>query len=458
MRRVVAMGVAATTALVLFGAHGASAATPGAGDPTLAITGVSSANAIAYGPGSGTIYVADKAGIERADLGAQTVGDPVTSTLGYNGLAVSPDGSLLYAAQAGLSRVIVVDTATNRWVREVAVPGIQPDGVAVSPDGSTLYVIGTQDGSVSVVDAVSGQVEATIPAPAGLTRASQIALSDDGRTIFVAADKDGVVWSADATTQATNVTITGLTGLTSLAVADDLTAYAGIGGSAPAIATIDVARGTVVRRAPVAATPVALTIDGPQVFAAEPSLEQMEVLSLPIAPYPVFVDSIAHDTVGMTDAVIWEPTPSGIDVTYQWYADGEPIPGATGRVVPLTSAQLGAKMSVIATAHGVGLATDFSKWSDGGGVLAPMRPSTPMVSGQALVGRTVAARVRSWGPHTRVHFKYQWFAGSRPIKGATQAKLRVHGAQQGQPLRVRVTGTQYLTHRAARSRPTRKVR
>ncbi|WGX99243.1 ExeM/NucH family extracellular endonuclease [Nocardioides sp. L-11A] len=48
----------------------------------------------------------------------------------------------------------------------------------------------------------------------------------------------------------------------------------------------------------------------------------------------------------------WQPQPSS--VAYQWYADGAPIPGATGRTLVLGSGQVGTRITVAVTAHAAG--------------------------------------------------------------------------------------------------------
>ena len=58
------------------------------------------------------------------------------------GVAVSPDGSRVYVANAGSSTVSVIDTATNTVTATIAV-GLWRYGVAVTPDGSKVYVANT---------------------------------------------------------------------------------------------------------------------------------------------------------------------------------------------------------------------------------------------------------------------------------------------------------------------------
>src|SRR4051812_2319778 len=115
-------------------------------------------------------------------------------------------------------------------------------------------------------------------------------------------------------------------------------------------------------------------------------------------------------------------------------------------------------MRVVITTHGVGVATTFTFADIDDPVLAPMLPRAPIISGRAAVGRTVKAKVGSWGPHTKVHFSYQWFAGKKAIRGATHASLRISKATAGKKVRLRVTGKQRLNTKSSFSRYTKKVK
>jgi DNA-binding beta-propeller fold protein YncE len=97
-------------------------------------------------------------------------------------LAASPDGKTVYAACATGNSVSVVDLASGKAVRSIALP-VPPTGLAVSADGARLYVTGANPwGRVCVVDAAAGTVAATLPA--GHTAMSPV-LSPDGKTLYV---------------------------------------------------------------------------------------------------------------------------------------------------------------------------------------------------------------------------------------------------------------------------------
>jgi YVTN family beta-propeller protein len=109
---------------------------------------------------------------------------------GLPALAVSPDGRRLYAC-AGGDRVTVLHGVSNAHVGELIVPcgepvRANPHGITVSPDGRLLYVADARDGGgVSVVDLTSGSVTESIPGTDGFAPRG-IALSPDGLFAYLA--------------------------------------------------------------------------------------------------------------------------------------------------------------------------------------------------------------------------------------------------------------------------------
>ena len=116
-------------------------------------------------------------------------------------VVVSPDGSRVYVAlrldlddpgePAGA--VAVINAVTNEVVGvPIRVGASDVQSVAVSPDGSLLYALSRDDKTVTVIDPVSGAVVgAVIPVGAN---PQYLALSADGATAFVtnAGDRHGV--------------------------------------------------------------------------------------------------------------------------------------------------------------------------------------------------------------------------------------------------------------------------
>ena len=106
------------------------------------------------------------------DAASNTVIGMVPVGVQPRGVAVNPDGDLLYVANSGSNSVSVIDAASNTVVATVPV-GTRPRGLAVHPDGGTVYVANPNSNDVSVIDAASNLVVATVPvgtSPIGLGR------------------------------------------------------------------------------------------------------------------------------------------------------------------------------------------------------------------------------------------------------------------------------------------------
>jgi len=102
-------------------------------------------------PDSTKMYVTTATGstyrLRAIDVGAQTVGSPITLAFYCNGPGVfSPDGTKFYLVAPNNGRIIVIDTGTDTVTttidtRDNGADGIFPDDcIAVSPDGSKIYV------------------------------------------------------------------------------------------------------------------------------------------------------------------------------------------------------------------------------------------------------------------------------------------------------------------------------
>ena len=97
------------------------------------------------------------------------------------GLALSPDGSQLFATEHTADQLAIVNVRRGEVTKEVRVPAA-PAGVVVSPDGALSYVTCAEAGVVAVVDNQDGKVRDEIKVgacPWGM------ALSSDGTTLYV---------------------------------------------------------------------------------------------------------------------------------------------------------------------------------------------------------------------------------------------------------------------------------
>ncbi|EHB49998.1 40-residue YVTN family beta-propeller repeat protein [Mycolicibacterium rhodesiae JS60] len=140
-----------------------------------------------------------------------TAGNAINATINIGGfdlhtegLAVSPDGSRLYvvsnnpADTSGVisdtgSMVSVVDTATKVVTATIPIglAGTFKD-LAISPDGSTLYAASLFTNTVAVIDTSTNHVVTTIH---DIYNAGPIVISPDGNTVYVGANGGGAVYA-----------------------------------------------------------------------------------------------------------------------------------------------------------------------------------------------------------------------------------------------------------------------
>lgn len=133
-------------------------------------------------PSSGTISVFDIA--TAAPITEIEVG------LHPSALALSPDQSRLYVANANSDTVAQINTGTQKLERTIAVPlykkaplGSSPNALAVHPDGKTLFVANGANNAVAVVDLPSAKVKGFLPAGWYPTA---VALTKDSTQLLIA--------------------------------------------------------------------------------------------------------------------------------------------------------------------------------------------------------------------------------------------------------------------------------
>ena len=143
-----------------------------------------------YGQRVRAIDVAQRKIAATAELDAE----PFTCVL-------SPDGRTLYVSIWGGSKVVLLDPWTLAVKGEIAV-GEHPNAMALARDGSRLFVACANTNAVWVVDLASGKSSEQIAvalgtdAPVGSTP-NGLALSPDGRTLAIANADNNTVTIAD---------------------------------------------------------------------------------------------------------------------------------------------------------------------------------------------------------------------------------------------------------------------
>lgn len=134
--------------------------------------------------------------------------------------------------------------------------------------------------------------------------------------------------------------------------------------------------------------------------------------------------------------------PGNVIFTYQWFADGAPIAGATGPQLTLGKAQVGTVITVAAT----GSAPYYQPVAVGSAPSAVIgkrlftKTHRPRIKGNARPGGSLRAVMRDWKPSKAVKYRYKWFRNGKAIKGAKSRTYRVSRKDRGKKISVQVTG------------------
>ena len=132
-----------------------------------------------------------------------------------------------------------------------------------------------------------------------------------------------------------------------------------------------------------------------------------------------------------------------VDLAYQWFRDGQRVPGATGvRLTPSTS-DVGARFAVRVTAFREGhakVAVTSSATAPVAALRAPRATTSPAVSGTARLGSTLRVSPGAWSV-SGATFAYQWLRAGKAIKGATKRTYKLKKSDVGKRVSVRVTAS-----------------
>ncbi len=114
--------------------------------------------------------IANTGSVSVIDLRSNEVVKEMLVGLHPSGMALSPDGRLLYVANANSDTVSEVDTARDEVTRTLSAKpmaelpfGSAPNALAVSPDGRTLYVANGGNNLLGALDTGTGQMRGLIP-------------------------------------------------------------------------------------------------------------------------------------------------------------------------------------------------------------------------------------------------------------------------------------------------------
>jgi YVTN family beta-propeller protein len=147
-----------------------------------------------YAVAHGEVVVIDPA--TDATLGTIAVGGT------NNSVVFSPSGAQAYvSASDGSGSVSVIDVATRTVTATIPAGGWR---LAVSPDGSRLYATGTVGGVLSVIDTSTNTVVDTVSCGSG---SGSVAATADGSDVYVADTDTRVLYDVDVPTDTVTGTV-----------------------------------------------------------------------------------------------------------------------------------------------------------------------------------------------------------------------------------------------------------
>lgn len=194
-------------------------------------------------------------------------------------LAVSPDGRRLYCSNEDAAGMSIMDVATGKVIATVRT-GIEPEGIGISPDGRWVYVASETSNTVTVIETRHDTSVRNILVP-GRPRIAEFA--PDGGRVYVTSETAGTLTVLDATRQAAAKTIA--LGSDSkpvgIAVAPDGRTVYVAGGRCNCIAVVDsraFAVSYVVQRMGRRPWGVAVTPDGKRVYTANGRSDDVTVI------------------------------------------------------------------------------------------------------------------------------------------------------------------------------------
>ena len=174
-----------------------------------------------------------------------------TGAAGSHMVGLTSDGKRAFTSDVGTGAVSEMDLAAKSLVRVIPIAP-RVEGIAVTPDGSTVWAGSNTNGTVTVLDGKSG---ATLTTLSGFSLPYRLAVSRDGKTAIVC-DAQGnkihvvdvaqrkVMWALDSLAAPRGVTI----------APDGKTAFVTLAGD-PSVGVVDLVERKLVRKIGVGASP-----------------------------------------------------------------------------------------------------------------------------------------------------------------------------------------------------------
>lgn len=177
--------------------------------------------------------------------------------------------------------------------------------------------------------------------------------------------------------------------------------------------------------------------------------------------YPGAISIGGEARSGRTATAVTTPWAPVVQLGYQWFLDGVPVPGATAPFYTLARKDVGRTLSLLVT----GSAPFYPPVSAASAPVvvgkALFRTSRPKLRGTPRAGRVLSVKIKGWKPQPArksVKVRYQWLKNGTSIKGADKATYRLRAKDRGKKISVRVTTRKQGYEKATRTSKQVKVR
>ena len=155
-----------------------------------------------------------------------------------------------------------------------------------------------------------------------------------------------------------------------------------------------------------------------------------------VAPKPRISGSVKVGSTVKAVVGTWKPAPTA--VSYQWFANGRKVAGATKPSLAIAPALAGKKLTVRVTGARSGYVTTSVTSASTTVAKGTFTAAKPRISGTAKVGRTLSVLHGTWSPKPSA-VRYQWYVDGKKV--ATTSTLRLTAAMAGKKVTVAVTGS-----------------
>jgi len=174
-----------------------------------------------------------------------------------------------------------------------------------------------------------------------------------------------------------------------------------------------------------------------------------EAAALTSAPTPGIIGTVEYGSTLSVRTGLWQPAPVTLD--YQWFRDGERIPGATGATRTIDGGDIGHHLTVAVRGSRDGYAPVTRTSGQTKIVAEPViTAGTPRITGNPVVGRTLTAQAGVWKPSS-LELGYQWKRDGQAIPGATAKTYTLTEADRGHTVTAVVSAAIYLYDDEARA-------